>query len=123
MSQASSGGALVGGLLLVSAAIGLGAMSLGAWGVWISALRFPAGSTSLGVARGFAIIAVLVVFGGFCSTMFTLLRPLLGGKPDPSNKLNGLLVVMAPAVTGVVSGVYLGIAIVALRVLHWALID
>lgn len=123
MSQATSGGALVGGLLLVSAAIGLGAMSLGAWGVWISAHRFPADSMSLAAAQGFAILAMLVVFGGFCSTMFTLLRPLFGGKPDPSNKLNGLLVVMAPAVTGVVSGVYLGIAIVALRVLHWALID
>ena len=123
MNQARSGNALVGALLLVSAAIGLGAISLGAWGAWISANRFPADSTSLGVAQGFAIVAVLVVSGGFCSTMFTLLRPLFGGKPDPSNKLNGLLVVMVPAVTGVVSGVYLGIAIVALRVLHWGLID
>jgi len=123
MSEARSGNALVRGLLLVSAAIGLGAMSLGAWGVWISAHRFPADSTSLLVAQGFGILAVLAVFGGFCSTMFTLLRPLFGGKPDPSGKLNGLLVVMAPAVTGLVSGVYLGIAVVVLRAAYWALID
>lgn len=123
MSRDAAVGPLVGGLLLMSAAIGLGAMCWSAWGVWIAAQRYPDGSTSLWLAQGFGILAVLAVFGGFCSTMVSLLRPFFGGKPDPSGRLNGLLVLMAPAVTGLVSAVYLGIVIVGLRLLHWTLID
>ena len=122
-SGSGSGTALVGLMLLASTAVGLGAMALGAYGLWASANRFPEASTALLVAQGFACLVVVGLLGSFCYAQYTVLRPLVVKTPGSADKLNGLMVVMAPAATGLLLTVYIGVAIVVLRLAHWIVAD
>ncbi len=111
-------------MMLASSAFGLAAMALGSWGLWASAGRFTDGTTAWQVSHGFAVVAVVVLLGSFARSLHTLLlRPLAARTPDSDDKLDGLLLVMAPAVAGLTRSVYLVVAMLVLRLAHGVLLD
>ena len=119
MSAPAAGNALVVLVMIVPAIVGLGAMALSGWALWAAALRFEAGSTGLQVAQGFALLLIVAILGAFGRSLYVMVRPLVTPSPGSKDKLNGLMLVLAPAAAGMVLSIYLLLGAGLLYLVRW----
>ena len=108
-------------VMIVPAIAGLGAMALGAWTLWMAAMRFSPGSVALQAAQAFALLLMTAILGAFGRSLYVLVRPHVVPTPGSKDKLNGLLLVLAPAAAGLVLAIYLFVGAGVLHLVRWML--
>ena len=105
---------------LLSLAIGIGAMAFGVFDLWQVAGRFASSSeNSALVARGIAGAIAIFVCGSFCWSLFSLAKPLITKTVPAKRQMNGLMLVFAPALSGLLCTLYLLISSAGMRAVHW----